>query len=117
MSSFMSYNTSDGSQSPLLANAPTTVGPFFTGIASKIAGSVISDQSGTLLVQQSMNWNPNPAITTNWDISQSFTVTGGTPVTIDIDVVGPVARAVFTNGATNQTYMRLFLRAFGNRAA
>jgi hypothetical protein len=117
MSSFMSYNTSDGSQSPLLANVPTTVGPFMTGIASKIAGSVISDQSGVMLVQQSMNWSPNPAITTNWDITQSFTITGGTPTTVDIDVVGPVARVLYTNGGTNQTYMRLFLRAFGNRAA
>jgi hypothetical protein len=116
MATFSSYNTDDasapvGAYPALAANAAATIGPIYTGVASKIAGSCYSDTDGTLVVYQSFDGG------TNWDIVQypvtSGAVTGGTAVTIDLDVLAPVAKVVFTNGDSTQSHLRLFVRTFG----
>lgn len=109
----MSYNSSDSTtgNAPLTANQAITIGPFQTGTSSKVGGSVFADQPGTLWVEQSFDGGQN------YDISQAFTVVASTAQTIDIDVIAPIARIRYTNGATNQGALRVFLRAFGNRAA
>lgn len=115
---FFSYNTDDSTtgQAPLAGNGTTTIGPLLTGVASKVAGSCFSDQAGTLKVQQSFDYltsggtvNPSPS----WDVTQSYTITANTPQTIDIDVVAPFLQVVYTNGATPQGHLRIFIRVFG----
>jgi hypothetical protein len=127
MSSFLSYSTSDPTtgQTPLQANAVTTIGPFQTGTSAKIVGSCFVDQAGTLSVQQTMDGsyqlnaeNGSPEYgNVFWDVVQNFTMVANTPQTIDIDIIGPIAQVVFTNGGSAQGTMRIFLRAMGNRAA
>jgi|GEM_PF-3352438 len=73
------------------------VGPF-----AHIVGSVYSDQSGTLQVQQSQDGQ-------NWDVASVITYTGGgTDGGFDVAVVGLWARLVYQNGATAQTTFRLY---------
>jgi hypothetical protein len=116
MSSFSAYNSDDtnvpaGTYPPLAANGSVTIGPIYPGIATKLAGSCYSDTSGTLIVYQSFDGG------NNWDIVQYPTtagaIVGGTPVTIDLDVLAPVVKVVFTNGTNAQAHLRLFVRAFG----
>lgn len=118
MSRFLSYNTSDpGTGNAQLGNGGVaTLGPIEAGGSSRLAGSVSSDQTGTMVVQQSFDyWStggiPNP--TPHWDVSASYSIVGGTPQTIDIDVVAPVVQIVYTNGTTPTGNLRIFLRAYG----
>lgn len=127
MSTFAVYNTDDpnapaGTYPALGANGTVTIGPVLTGVSSKVAGSFFSDTTGTLLIQQSFDYfsqdnqvNPTP----HFDIVQfalgstAGATTGGTSYTIDLDVLAPVLQVTFTNGATPQVHMRLFVRVFG----
>lgn len=126
MSSFLTYNTDDPNtgETGLNAGASYTSPAFQTGTSAKIVGSCFSDQAGTLEVQQSMNYEavaatsglPEPTV--YWDVVSSYTLDGTNPTTIDEDIIGPVARIVFTNTSANQqTKLRIFLRAIGDRAA
>jgi hypothetical protein len=110
MAHFGAYSTSDpnaaaNSWTALGANGVLTLGPMQTETAQTIAGSVFSDQSGTMLVQQTFDGS-------NWDISQSFTVVGGTAQSFNVSVIAPVSQIVYTNGATPQGTFRLFARTF-----
>lgn len=105
----MSYDTSDGSATPLLASTSITPIQIQSGIDAVIAGSVASDQSGTLTISQSFDGS-------NWDISQNIAVAGGAPQGFNVNIIAPFTQVSYTNGGTNQTYMRLFARAFGNRS-
>lgn len=125
MSSFFSYSTNDpntGNQ-PLAANDTLDGDAFQTGTSAKVVGSVFSDQPGTLLIQQSMDYSAvaptsgQAEPTVYWDIVDSFTIAAGVPQKIDVDIIGPVARVVYENGANQQGALRIFLRAIGNRAA
>lgn len=109
----MSYNTSDNQtgNTPLTANQTITIGPFQTGVANKVAGSVFADQTGTLYIEQSFDGG------SNYDIGQSFSVVANVAQTLDLDVIAPIARARYVNGGTGQGTLRIFLRAFGNRQA
>lgn len=82
----------------------TTATPFSTATWTSIVGSAYSDQSGTLLVEQSQD-------NVNWDVQSSVTVSGGSPTAgFDITVVGLYGRLSYTNGATAQTVFRLYAR-------
>jgi hypothetical protein len=65
-----------------------------------VAGTVFSDQSGTLKVQQSADG-------TNWDLETTVAVTGGTGAAINVALVAPFWRLKYTNGATPQTAFRI----------
>jgi hypothetical protein len=127
MGTFLSYSTSDPTtgQTPLPVNGVTTIGPFQTDNYAKIVGSVFADQVGSVSIQQSMDLSYQIGVDSGvgeygnvfWDIVDTIAITGGTPVTIDIDVIGPVCQVVYTNGGTAQGALRIFLRAMGNRAA
>jgi hypothetical protein len=111
---FLVYNTDSPTAQasnyvPLAANASITIGPMQAGIALRIAGSVYSDQNGTLYVQQSFDMQ-------NWDISTQYNVTGGNSTLVDEDVIAPWVQLVYTNGPTAQNTMRLFCRAFSVNA-
>jgi hypothetical protein len=62
---------------------------------------VYSDQNGTLNVQQSPDG-------TNWDVTSTFTVTGGTGQGFSVEVVAPYMRLDYVNGTTAQTTFRLY---------
>lgn len=79
----------------------TTATPFSLTPYKTIVGSVYSDQSGTLLVEQS--WD-----NTNWDVQSSISVTGGTGQGFDITIVAPKGRLSYTNGTAAQTVFRLY---------
>lgn len=104
-----SYQLSlDSTTTPLAANSTYTTGGsgyFSLSGMRRIVGSAISDQSGTLLVQQSPDGS-------NWDIGSSFAVSAGTTagngVGFSVEVVCPYGRLVYNNGATAQTVFRLY---------
>ncbi len=83
----------------------TTAAAVDCGKMRRIVGTVISDQAGTLLVEQS----PDGA---NWDVSSSFAVaagaTEGDGQGFSVEVVAPWTRLKYTNGATAQTVFRLY---------
>jgi|GEM_PF-2354872 len=71
----------------------------------RLIGTVISDQSGVLYVQQSPDG-------TNWDVQSSFSVPAndatGAGVGYSVEVVAPYGRLYYENGATGQTVFRLY---------
>jgi hypothetical protein len=112
MGRFASYDTTDGTSQPLEANQSITIGPIQTGVASKVAGSVYSDQGGVLIVQQSFDGG------NNWDIANTIDVEAATVNSgIDVDVIAPTLQFTYTNGGTNQETLRIFVRVFGSDRA
>lgn len=75
--------------------------PIQTNYQKLLQGTVFSDQSGSLAVQQSGDG-------TNWDFVDTIAVTGGTGSKISVQIVAPWLRLVYTNGGTLQTAFRLF---------
>jgi len=89
----------------LAANATYTSATLDAAPWRRLIGTVISDQAGTLYVQQSPDGQ-------NWDVQSTFSVpandaTGG-GVGWSVEVVAPYARLSYTNGATAQTVFRLY---------
>jgi hypothetical protein len=96
----------DATTAVLGANATyTTANAVPIQTFRRLIGTVISDQAGTLYVQQSPN-------ATNWDVQSSFTVAAndaaGAGVGFSVEVVAPYARLYYVNGATAQTTFRLY---------
>lgn len=85
----------------LAASATYTGASVSVAAYVTIIGSVYSDQSGTLYVQQSPD-------NTNWDVSSSVAVTGGTGTGYQVTVTTPWARLEYVNGTTAQTVFRLY---------
>lgn len=109
MAHFESFNTSDGSATPLGGGGSITPIVINTQIDGTLAYTVKSDQSGTLTIAQSfdgINWDYIP---TGFPLS----VTGGTGYGGQVSVVAPQVQISYLNGGTPQTYMRLFVRTFG----
>lgn len=88
---------------------PLTGDATFTGTGELISPysvshvSVVTDQdsaTGGLSIQYSQD-------NTNWDVTETHTVTGGKPETIVSPHNGLYMRVVYTNGSTPQTYIRL----------
>lgn len=110
MAHFAAYNTSDPNTGnvPLLASAAIT--PFT--IDTQQDGALVyickSDQAGTLSIAQSFDGQ-------NWDYVQTVAVTAGTGVGGSISVIAPQVQISYQNGATNQGYLRLFVRTFGTK--
>lgn len=120
MAQFSTYNTTDDSaQYPVLAAGTSLAAPIViqTFDSSTIAGTVASDQNGTLTMSQSfdgVNWD-GPQILTP-PSTAALTVTGGTPQQFTFPVIAPFVQVNYTNTAgVAQTYLRLFVRAFGRK--
>jgi hypothetical protein len=79
----------------------STTSPFSLLFYEKIVGTVISDQSGTLQIQQS--WDE-----VNWDVVTTLNVSSNVGQGFVIDVVALFGRLVYTNGSTAQTKFRLY---------
>jgi hypothetical protein len=86
---------------PLGANDTFVSGAESLTRATQITGSVYSDQNGTCSIQQSGD-------SINWDVQYNLTLTGGTGMSIERDVVAQYFRVVYTNGSIAQTTFRLF---------
>lgn len=116
MSHFFSYNTSDPNtgNTPLLANASITVGALQAATEGQLVGTVQSDQVGVLNIDQSFDGQ-------NWDVTNQINVTAATGagqgIEINQSVFAPFVQIRYTNGGTNQTYLRLFVRAVGVRTS
>lgn len=97
-----------GTSTALTGNS-TYTGPTFTADRDdSIVGSVASDQSGSLFIEQSADG-------INWDIRTTTNITGsgsaGTGTIINTALVLPFWRVRYTNGATNQGSFRLSIRS------
>ena len=66
----------------------------------EIVGIAYSDKDGTAYVEYSIDG-------TNWDYSESFSLTGGTGIKFCSEVVAKYARLKYTNGGTDQTTFRM----------
>jgi hypothetical protein len=79
-----------------------------TGVASRITGSIYSDQGGTLTIIESFDG-------VNWDIGNTITVTAGTVGSgINQETIAPYLAFLYSNGAAAQGVFRFHIRVFGN---
>ena len=87
-------------------STPLNAADMFTGQVedvlewSSIFISCATDQNGTLAVKYSSNGS-------NFDFTDSYTITGGEPFFQSVEVKAKYLKVVLTNGATNQTFLRL----------
>lgn len=84
-----------------------TAAPYIaTGNVRRIVGTVISDQAGTLYVQQS------PDGGNDWDVQTAVAVSAGDAAgagtAFSVEVVAPTTRLYYVNGATAQAVFRLY---------
>lgn len=98
--------TVDSTTTALAASGTyTTSAAVNVSAMRRVFGTVISDQSGTLYVQQSPDGS-------NWDVQSSFSVAAndaaGQGTSFSVDVAAPSARLHYVNGATAQTVFRLY---------
>lgn len=80
-----------------------------TAVDGVVAGTIISDQIGTLTIAQSFDGvHFDSTVTT-------VVLAAGVGQSFSVAIIGPFVQLSFTNGGTPQTYMRLFARAFGTK--
>ena len=100
-------NTQLGLLSP--SNSSTAIlgaGGTFNGTGQSTLGYaaitvfVAADQDGALYIDQSQNG-------TDWDVSDPYTLTGGTPLLQPVQLDGEWVRVRYVNGSTIQGYFRL----------
>lgn len=106
MAHFTSYTTTrpENAQAVLAANEELKLETLQTDRAQYIVGSVFSDQGGTVFIEQSFNGGEN------WDISNSHTVVAKEGQGFKQEVLAPLVRIRYTNGATKQGEFRLYVR-------
>jgi len=87
---------------PLSANAEyvSSVWDMNTAKVGYLEVMVFTDVDGTLYVEQS--WDNE-----NWDYSDSWSVTGGTPLAVKVQIVARYVRIRYVNGGTDQSVFRL----------
>jgi hypothetical protein len=86
----------------LAANASVTLGPWDALNYKYVNVSVFADQAGTLYIEQSPD-------NTNWDISESISVSANAGQAISREIVARYVRVRYVNGATAQTVFRLYV--------
>lgn len=89
---------------PLMAHQELTIGTIQTEKSEKIAGSIYSEEGGTLYIQQSFDG-------THWDISTEKSISAATAVSFEVSIIAPTAQVKFVNGSTQTKEFRLFVRA------
>lgn len=118
MAHFLVYNTSDATRpldTPLIANASTNLGVIQAQQEGVLTGTVKSDQSGSLFVDQSFDG-------INWDFTTTIAVTGGTGALVTasgssggIPIIAPFVQVRYTNSTVGQAFLRIFVRSFGTK--
>lgn len=89
-----------------------TSASFATSSATKIVGTCLADQPGTLYVEQSQDG-------TNWDVSSSFPVNtdpNSRGLEFIVEIAAPYGRARYVNLATAQTVFRLYVYVSNSQA-
>jgi len=86
---------------------PTVAAPFDSGareseLADRLTGLIFSDKSGNLLIDQSIDG-------TNWDVTQTLAVVGGTGQGFSVELLAPYYRVRFVPSA-DTTVFRLAAR-------
>lgn len=100
-------------QSGALATGAAVTNPqvnfgLMTGVASRITGSIFSDQAGTLAILQSFDG-------INWDIGNNIAVAANTVNTgINQETIAPYLAFLYSNGTSAQGAFRVHIRVFGN---
>ena len=95
----------------MVANAAIPPMQISGGVDAVVAGYIISDQPGILVIAQTFDG-------TNYDIQDTIDYAGGDVGTsFNIDIIAPTFQISYTNGGEAQSYMRLFARSFGNRSS
>jgi hypothetical protein len=89
---------------PLQAKQELILGPMQTDKAEKIGGSVFSEQTGSIVVQQSFDGGEH------WDIATEKSVTAKTAASFEVQVIAPLAQIKFVNGSTLSKEVRIFAR-------
>lgn len=89
------------STTSLLATINLTTSSFQTAGNGVIKVVCDTDQTGTLEVQQSPD-------NSNFRATRTITITPNQLNAFEVDVVAPYARIFLQNGATNQTFLRLY---------
>ncbi len=92
----------DSTTSPLAANASWTSAVDDSPYTRFVCGYAYSDQAGTLYVEQSPDG-------VNWDLADSYSVSGGAAVRFSVEKLLPYARVRYVNGAAAQTVFRLYV--------
>lgn len=94
----------DSTTTALAGGATYTSAAFDTSTATKIVGTCLADQPGTLHVEQSQDG-------INWDVISSRPVTvdpNSRGTEFDVEVAAPYGRVRYVNLATAQTVFRLY---------
>lgn len=92
----------DSTTSPLGANEEWISAIDDKMITGRIIGYVYTDKPGTLYIEQSGDGS-------NWDISESYSVTGGSTVRFADEKVCQYTRVRYVNGDEDQTIFRLYI--------
>lgn len=112
---YLSYNTTDPSTTDqfVLANATLIVGPIQTGQDTVAGGFAISDEPGTLYIDQSIdgeNWDVTASVdvggTSGLVNTSSYNTAGGGTQFEDIAIVAPYLRVRYVNGNTSNNVLR-----------
>lgn len=103
MAHFTSYNTNEANTKdlPLDKNAVITLGPIQTDLYQKISGYIWAEKAGELFIEQAFDYDAY-AKTGHWDISEKIAITAETVKTFSTEILAPVVRIRFKNGATAQ---------------
>lgn len=86
---------------PLGASATYSTGPM-KGVAhcARIVGVVFADQTGNVIVEQSMNNG------VNFDVQQTIPIVASTGLAVSVELVAPTWQVRIVNGATPQGTLR-----------
>lgn len=96
---------------PVGASATSYASPIDVVDAAQVTGSVFSSQLGTLLIEQSGDWN---GTTGNWDVQTTYDITANDGKGFIEDIVLPWVRLGFTNLGASTNTIRLFGRLLTN---
>jgi hypothetical protein len=87
---------------PLKANAAWVSKADSSLETGRIVGLVFSNVSGTIYVEQSGDG-------LSWDVTDSFSVTGGSGLGFTVEKIAEHARVRYVNGAADQAVFRLYV--------
>ena len=111
MMGFQSYNSTDDTTGDLPLWATTSIPPIvFTNpsINSRLTAIVSTDAVGTAYVDQSFDG-------LDWDSTTSYTISVGNN-SFEQSVFAPWIQVRYTNGAGDNSYLRLFIRTVPTRS-
>lgn len=89
------------------ANSEYTSATVLADTADSITGVIVSNQAGTLHVEQSGDGN---LATPHWDVDDTIAITANTAAKISLPLLLPYVRLRFVKTSTAPTTLRVFAR-------